>query len=374
MSTLLAADAAAQWQGGAKVGFGQSGFTGSSEFTWNRGPRSSVFVSLLVAPVFAAQFEATALRVVGFSNTAGSNLTLTADYLTFPIFGQLRLPTSVGATPYLSGGPIFAIRLSCGLAVVVGGIETSQECDAAGRASSSPVTAGVGAGAGIEQAFGIATFLVEGRVATGLSVESVPVDARRPRRFGWGVLAGASLPLGRSSEPPQAPVPQPRPSAVVTRPSEPLPASALPSIVVEDIVDPDVARVPLARARPRDALDAVGSNRLVSVNAADADVRSLLLWIARQGGVSIVVDPVVSGRVWVTLTDVPVAEALRAVTEAANLVVSSTSVTAIQPAVVFYQLPVNIDSASAGTIARRFNVSDELAKWVVENQPRSTSP
>lgn len=122
---------------------------------------------------------------------------------------------------------------------------------------------------------------------------------------------------------------------------------------------------------PRDILDEIPSSRRVTVNATDADVRSLLLAIARQGGVSILVDPEVSGRVWVSLNDVPVSEALRAVIEAAHLSVRTSESNTAQPSVVFYQLPINIDNASAATIAQRFKVSPELANWVVLNQPKA---
>jgi hypothetical protein len=37
--------------------------------------------------------------------------------------------------------------------------------------------------------------------------------------------------------------------------------------------------------------------------------------------------------------------------------------------VVFYQLPVNVDVASAEAIAKRFGVSLELAKFLVERRP-----
>src|SRR5438105_3888011 len=80
---LIAAPAMAQYQGGVKVGFGQSGFSGSNEFVWNSGPSSAGFLSYLFAPAFATQLEVSPLRIVGVSDVAGSSLTFAADYLSF---------------------------------------------------------------------------------------------------------------------------------------------------------------------------------------------------------------------------------------------------------------------------------------------------
>jgi hypothetical protein len=376
---LLGAVASAQWRAGAKVGFGQTGFTGSSEFIWKTGPRSSAFVGVGLAPHLEAQIEAAAVRVVGVSDVAGAMITLTTDYLTFPVFMKLQVPTLGSLVPYTFAGPIFAIRLRCSLETVVGNIESSDDCNAGGQPSSSPVTTGLGAGIGVERQLGITTLLVETRASTGLTVESVPVDASRPRRFGWSVLGGVSLPLSRMPTEPRA---SPTPTTVQSTPpstNPPVaqatpPASAaaaaqpLPQLPVQSVVT-----VPVQPVRPRDALDALPATRLVTVNAVDADVRSLLLLIARQAGVSIVVDPSVSGRVWVSLTDVPVADAMRAVLESAHLTVRSDATSATQAAVVFYQLPINVNTATAPVIANRFGVSDALANFVVESRPKPAS-
>jgi Outer membrane protein beta-barrel domain len=365
---MIASPLTAQYQAGVKVGFGQSGYTGSSEFLWNSGPSSAGFLSYLFAPQFAVQLEASPVRRVGVSDVAGSSLTFAADYLSFPLLAQLRLPNASGVTPFVSAGPIFSMRLRCSLQFVGGGVETDDSCEGGSKAKTSPLAVAVGGGGGLERAFGLASFLVEGRASTGLTIERLPLDATRPRSFSWSLLGGVSFPLSRVSAPPSgAPVTPPvMAAATQTAP----PSTPLPDISAVQVATAEPQAAPLSR----DVLDAVGSTRRVSVNAQDADVRSLILLIARQGGVNVVVDPEVSGRVSISLTDVPVADALRAVIESAHLSVASATSGRAQPAVVFYQLPVNVNTAPASVIAARYGVSDELARWVAENQTKKATP
>jgi hypothetical protein len=368
---LAFGQARGQWQAGVKVGFGQSGYTGSSEFNWDSGPASGGFIGYQLAPILQLQIEADPVSKVGTSNTAGSNLTLTADYLAMPIMLQVQIPTPSGVTPFVSAGSVVSLRLSCNLQFSGGGVQTNDSCEGSGRPKTNPVTFGVGAGAGLERSFGIMSVLIEGRVITGLTVETLPLDAKRPRSYGWSLLSGVSFPLGHAVSTPQVPRPMPAMGAA------PAAAAAATSTRVATAPLPEIPAVAIASPRsitpvqPRDALDLVASDRLVSVHAVDADVRSLLLLIAKEGGVSIIVDPEVSGRVWVTLTNVPVVDALRAVIQSAHLTVTSASTNAAQAAIVFYQLPVNVNTAPAPAIAARYDVSDEMARWVAENQKKT---
>lgn len=373
---VLAAQVAhAQWQAGVKVGFGQNGYSGASEFTWDSGPASGGFVTYQLAPVLALQLEADPISAVGTSNVAGSLLTMNADYLAFPILLQLQIPTPSGVMPYVSAGSRVAIRTSCNLQFSGGGVTTNDSCTGVNKPRPSPVSFGVAASAGLQRAFGIASFLVEGRFASGLTVETLPIDAPRPRAYGWALLTGVSFPLGHVAEPPRGPgVTPPMASAPSPRPVPTNVAAGVARSPLPALTPVSVAQGSPATTRPADPLELLSSPHLVSVNAADADVRSLLLLIAKEGGVSIVVDPDINAHVWVTLTNVPVIEALRAVIQSAHLNVAAVTTNAGVPAVVFYQLPVDVNAATAQTITSRFGVSADMARWIAENQKPPQSP
>lgn len=105
------------------------------------------------------------------------------------------------------------------------------------------------------------------------------------------------------------------------------------------------------------------------MHATNADVRTLLVAVAREAGLNLIIDGDVRARVTVALTDVPAAVAIRTIIESAGLAIASPSMTKAVTAIVFYQMPVNIDRASAATIAARFGTSIELADFIVESRP-----
>lgn len=107
--------------------------------------------------------------------------------------------------------------------------------------------------------------------------------------------------------------------------------------------------------------------RLITVSAVNADVRPLLIGIAREAGIDLVVTSDVNKRVSINLRDVPVSEAIAAIASAADLTLGVPRQRDL-PAVVFYQLPVDINKESAATIAARFGVTLELAKFIVESR------
>lgn len=147
----------------------------------------------------------------------------------------------------------------------------------------------------------------------------------------------------------------------------PAPAPDLPPIAAATIVTPEVAR---AEAQPvADPLATLSGSRLISLHATNADARALLVAVAREAGLNLVVDGDVRARVTVSLTDVPAADAIRAIIESAGLAVAGPSMTGAITSIVFYQLPVNIDRASATTIAARFGTTIELANFIVESRP-----
>lgn len=145
----------------------------------------------------------------------------------------------------------------------------------------------------------------------------------------------------------------------------------LPTIPVYEIASrTDTVAPRFAPSRTRDPLGHITSTRRVTITTSSQDVRTLLLWLAEQAGASLVISPDVRARVTVSFHDVPVVEAMRAVLAEAGLSVLVGPLEAPWPPVVFFQLPVNIETASAETIAARFGVSLELARFIVESRPK----
>lgn len=142
---------------------------------------------------------------------------------------------------------------------------------------------------------------------------------------------------------------------------KPLPRAAdeLPPLPVEDVsivTTPPPAGEP-ASAQPR-----------VTLNASRADVRVLIPALAQIAGVSVVMDSTVRGTVAVRFENVPAIDALRSVIDAAGLAIES-GVEKPWAESVFYQPPVNINTAPAGVISARFGVSGKLADWIVRSRP-----
>jgi hypothetical protein len=106
----------------------------------------------------------------------------------------------------------------------------------------------------------------------------------------------------------------------------------------------------------------------ITYAATNWDVRDVLRFIAEKGGYSLVLSPDVNKHVTVDFTDVPVSEAFRSVLEQAGLTLQATSEklrVPFNPSVVFYQLPVNVDSLPVDAIMKRFRVSRDLAELMV---------
>lgn len=151
----------------------------------------------------------------------------------------------------------------------------------------------------------------------------------------------------------------------------PEPAPPLPAIPVYEIATrTDTVGVTISPVRSRDPLAQVTSSKRITLTANNADARTLLLWMAQQADASIVISPDVQARVSVSFRDVPLVDAMRAILSEAGLSVLVGPLKSPWPPVVFYQLPVNIATASAETIAARFGVSLEMAKFLVETRPR----
>lgn len=148
-------------------------------------------------------------------------------------------------------------------------------------------------------------------------------------------------------------------------------AEPLPVIPVYEITPREEGvGVSIAPSRSADPLGDLGAIKRVSLTANNADVRTLLLWLAREAGVSLLVSQDVSSRVSVTFNNVPAVDAMRAIISQAGLSLLTAGLQSPWPPVVFHQLPLNIDAATAETIAARFGVSVEMARWIVESRPQ----
>lgn len=156
----------------------------------------------------------------------------------------------------------------------------------------------------------------------------------------------------------------PPPRAIIVR-TVPVPVTSSQAQVltaelpVDQIIIPTRPVTPIQRSP--------GSNK-ITMSAANADVRELLPALASAAGVSLIMTPDVRGRVSVNLRDVSALDALRAVIDEAGLTVGTSEIPVPYPPVVFYNLPVNINAASAATIKARYNVSDTVANWIVKGR------
>lgn len=111
----------------------------------------------------------------------------------------------------------------------------------------------------------------------------------------------------------------------------------------------------------------------IDTHGRDIDVRDALQFLADRGGLSLVYSSDINRRIRLKLTDVPISQALQAVLSVAGLTLETVGGPGrLTPttSVVFYQLPVNVDSLSVDGIMKRFGVSRDVAEMIVEARPR----
>jgi hypothetical protein len=163
-------------------------------------------------------------------------------------------------------------------------------------------------------------------------------------RYGTSALLGfVALGCAQPRQQPPAPIPTP------------LVIAELPPMPVETIaVDSLPAPAPKG-----------GRITLTSINA---DLRDLLPLLASAAGVNLVMGPEVRGRVSVRFQNVAAIDALKAVIEQAGLLVGEPGPEAPWSRPAFYDLPVNINHASATTIRARFELTSQLANWIVASR------
>jgi hypothetical protein len=139
------------------------------------------------------------------------------------------------------------------------------------------------------------------------------------------------------------------------------------SVSVTHVVDSVVTTRGMTGAA---VIASVTAEPLISINfPTPVDVRIPLRMIAAMGHYGLVVPPEVSKKIAVTLDSVPVSVALKAVLQGAGLALVPTEPQRARlpfdTAVVFFQLPVNVDSLSIDAIMKRFGVSRDIAAMLV---------
>lgn len=173
---------------------------------------------------------------------------------------------------------------------------------------------------------------------------------RRFRRMRGALLVASSVVACH-------PMLAPRPMRVPAPAPAPLEIGELPPVPVLTIAG-DSSRI---RVRSE-------SNQRITLNSANADLRDLLPLLANAAGVDLIMGPEVKGRVSVRLQNVRAIDALNAVIEQAGLIVGDAVVEAPWGKPVFYDLPVNVNFASAPTIRARFDLTQRLAEWIVKGR------
>lgn len=109
----------------------------------------------------------------------------------------------------------------------------------------------------------------------------------------------------------------------------------------------------------------------VDTHGRETDVRDLLQFLGQTAGVHFVFSPQINKRIRITLRDVPLSTAIQAVLAEAGLTLEGTTSLAPPPtpAVVFYEVPVSIDSLSVESIMKRFGVGRAVAEVLVIARP-----
>ncbi len=143
---------------------------------------------------------------------------------------------------------------------------------------------------------------------------------------------------------------------------------APPPVPHQQVTPPPISR-PSTSPSAGLAVDTTTEARVeLDTHGAEVDVRPILDFLASKAGISLIYSPDVNKKVRLHLIDVPVSQAIQSVLSVANLTLQSTnsaSKVPSVPAVVFYQLPVNVDSLSADAIMKRFGVGRGVAELIV---------
>ena len=176
------------------------------------------------------------------------------------------------------------------------------------------------------------------------------MNASRIHSTRIGIYALASAVAAACAAPKTEPAPAPAPVPA------PIVVADLPPVPVQTLVTDSAAN------RLRD------NGGRITLTSTNASLRDLLPLLASAAGVNLVMGPEVTGRVSVRFQNVRAIDALNAVIDQAGLVVGDPAAELPWPRPVFYDLPVNVNLASAATIRARFSVTQRLADWLVQGR------
>lgn len=148
------------------------------------------------------------------------------------------------------------------------------------------------------------------------------------------------------------------------------PPAPLPELTTEQRVDTAAPFVAPGRYDVPDPLARLPLGEPVTLSATAVSVPALLVALGEAVGISLVLDPEITGEITVAFQDVPAREALRTVLEQAGLFIATGPPEVPWAPVVFYAVPVDIDEASVETIQARFGVSRTMAEFIVRSRVR----
>jgi hypothetical protein len=304
--TVSASGLSAQWTGGFKTGLGQGAFTGSSAFAWSPTAMSvAAFLSRPITERVSAQLELLATQKNGESQVGGSILTFTGGYVSMPLLATMSFQSRGTVTPFALGGASVTVESNCHLQLIVSGLVSNIECAKPGLMNR--VNVGVVGGGGLRRAIGAAVLSVEARAQMDFRSVALPDGSGFGRSTGWSVLAGVSAPLRRH----------------LFRRTPRMAVAGLPGSIRIDVLP------------SRDSGDAPR----ISMQAVDADVRTLILALARQAGVSLVVSEDVKAKLSMTIARASAADALHSVIAESGLSIAEQPREATYPALVYSSLP-----------------------------------
>jgi hypothetical protein len=144
----------------------------------------------------------------------------------------------------------------------------------------------------------------------------------------------------------------------------PPPAPAPPQQLSVPVEQPPTGSIPISMPATEKHVD-------IDTHGREIDVREALQFLADEGGLKLVFSPAINKKIRLKLLDVSVPQALETVLSLAGLTLeSTTSVEASRSntSVVFYALPVNVDSLSVDAIMKRFSVGRNIAELIVSSR------
>ena len=144
-------------------------------------------------------------------------------------------------------------------------------------------------------------------------------------------------------------------------PPPPLLPQRFSTTVMTEQLSPGTTYQTVTRSTPEEHVQ-------VETYGREVDVREILTFLGQRAGLRFVFAPEINKKIRVSLNDVPVSLAITTVLSLANLTLegSTPGQRPLATSVVFYELPVNIDSLSVDAIMKRFGVGRTVAEMLVE--------